>query len=414
MNVLQIHASDTGGAADAALTLHRGLRRAGHRSRLLVGRATAAHPDVVELPRAPRPRGFRLPRAAYVRAGLGDWAQRRRTLSLIEAAGVREADVIVLHNLHGGYFDYRVLPRLSARTPLVWSLHDMWALTGHCAYAYDCERWVSGCHDCPQFRLPPEERRWTEPPAVGCDRSRLLWRSKRKAYAGARLHVVVSCRWMEERVRRSILAGAASLTRIHDGVETEVYRPIERASARAALDLPAEGSVLLAFPQSGRKGGAHLLGALERTRPPGPLTVLCVGSDPAFARTHRRFPVRSLGYVHAREVLNLCFGAADLFVLPTRADNVPLSATAALAAGLPTVAFDVGGVSEVVRHMETGYLARARDEEDLARGIDLLLADAALRRRLAGACREAALRDFSAERSVGAYVSLFERVAGER
>ena len=86
----------------------------------------------------------------------------RQSLRLLEADVLREADIVHLHHLYGGAFSLEILPQLAANKPLIWTLHDMSALTGHCAYAYECTRWQTGCYDCPM--LVDEMRAYSEPP----------------------------------------------------------------------------------------------------------------------------------------------------------------------------------------------------------------------------------------------------------
>src|SRR5207249_2562667 len=96
-------------------------------------------------------------------------------------------DVFHAHNLHGGYFDLRLLPALSRRSPFVLTLHDAWLLSGHCAHSLDCERWLGGCGACPDLSLYP---------AVKRDATAQNWQQKRRIYADARLHVATPSRWL--------------------------------------------------------------------------------------------------------------------------------------------------------------------------------------------------------------------------
>lgn len=412
MNVLQIGTADTGGAATAALTIHEGIRTLGHQSKMLVGYKTTSDIDIGQIPPGSNPLIFRMRRFFYNRLGLPEWRFYKRTAALIEHPWMRNADIIMLHNLHSSFFDYRALPILSRAKPIVWGLHDMWALTGYCPYPYTCERWVTGCHHCPFYKREGIWK-WPDIPVVGMDQTRLAWRTKRKIYRQSALHVVTSCQWMKRQVERSILSDAKSISVIHDGVDTEIYRPLNKSAVRAALQLPADGLLLLTFPSRGRKGGEHLVSVLNKADVPSNTIVLSVGNQTFLEEQYSRFPVRSFGYIHSPEVLNLVYNAADLFILPTLADNVPLSITAALAAGLPSAAYDVGGVSEIVRHEQTGYLARYGDISDLAHGIETLSRDRHLRETYSFAARDLALKEFSAADTARNYLALYEKILAD-
>ena len=126
----------------------------------------------------------------------------------------------------------------------------------------------------------------------------------------------------------------------------------------------------------------------------------------------RGYPVRWVGYVNSDDLLNLCYGAADIFVLPTLADNLPLSVLDALAAGTPPVAFDVGGVPDLVRHLETGYLVPERDIKGLSEGMGFLLTNSEARLQIGENARRAAEREYSLEAYTKRYLSLYEEVLG--
>jgi len=118
--------------------------------------------------------------------------------------------------------------------------------------------------------------------------------------------------------------------------------------------------------------------------------------------------VRQLGRLSDEHLQRLAFTAADVFVFPTLADNQPLVLIEALACGTPVVSFDVGGVPEMVRHLETGYLARYKDVDDLARGIQMLLKDEDARHRMRLRCRQVAEEEYSLELQARRYMALYK------
>lgn len=401
MKIAHINTADnSGGAARAAFRLHRALNAAGHTSRMVVGWKVEPTPDTASVLA-----GGRLPKRILRRAAL--ILDRRLSLqyALLPWGGdilthpfVRDADVIHLHNLHGAFFPYRVLPRLGRIAPLVWSLHDMWAMTGHCGYSYECERWKTGCGRCPHR---------DEYPPVGLDTTALHWRLKDRTYRQAQMTIVTGSTWMASLVRQSPLLNRFPVQTIPYGTDLSVFRPLDKAQARRILGLPSEARVILFFagPEP-RKGTAYFLQALPRLQMTPPPWLLVAGGRLSGAVSG--FPIKELGHLNSDELLNLCYGAADVFVLPTVADNLPLSVLDALAAGTPAVVFDAGGLPDVVKHLETGYLVPSRDPVKLAEAIDLLLTDAALRDRLGQAARRMAEREFSIETYMQRYLSLYE------
>ena len=121
-------------------------------------------------------------------------------------------------------------------------------------------------------------------------------------------------------------------------------------------------------------------------------------------------PCRELGRLD--EVgMAVAYAAADVYVHPAIAENLPNAVVESIACGTPVVAFDVGGIPDAVRHLETGYLARPGDPRDLAHGIATLVGDEALRARLAGRCREVAVAEYGREREAQALLDVYTELA---
>ena len=307
----------------------------------------------------------------------------------------RGADVVQLHNLHGSYFSYTALPVLSRRRPIVWLLQDQWAYTGHVAYALDCERWRHGCGSCPYLG---------EYPRLARDTTALLWRLKRAVYRRSRLEIIVPSRWMLELARSSPLLARFPMHRIPHGVETDVFRPQPRDEARRRFGLPPDRPVVL-FSASDlnepRKGLHLLVEALRRMDDPPLLALAGAGKVPQEVET------AWLGAIADDALLAQAYSAADVLAVPTIADALTQTAIESIACGTPCVAFDRGGVTDVVQQGITGIQVRFGSVDDLADGLA-----AALRQRLdfAPRCREVAEREFSVELQVRRYVALYEQV----
>lgn len=382
LSVLHISDSDAGGgSAVSAYRIHSELRRGGHTSRMLVGRRQTDDPDVRFIKRGVAWR------AADRAAGAVPDALGLQYLVYPSSFGVardpwfRGADVLQLHNLHGSYFSLSALPLLTRRRPAVWRLSDMWAFTGHVAYSYDCERWRHGCGSCPYLN---------EYPPLPRDTTAILWRHKRTVYERSRLTVVAPSRWLERLARESPLLGRFPVRRIPNGVDVERFRPGDRAELKRLGGFDPERPLLLvvAPDPNDRRKGAHLLDEL-RTRIGEELVAVSGASD---------------------EELPQLYAAADVYLLPTLADNLPNTALESLAAGTPVAAFDVGGVSDAARHLETGWLAPAGDVAALAEGVRALLADDELRARLGRRAREVAEAEFGAELEARRFAELYEEL----
>jgi glycosyltransferase involved in cell wall biosynthesis len=420
MNILQINAAaDSGGAGVAMMRLHRALIAEGHQSRIVARLRRYPQPNVLTIPEALGVRQSPTHRLLNnVRMQLDAWfalpGLYGSTRQLLDSDLFKQADIVQLHNLHGFYFNYGLLPQIAECKPIVWTLHDMWPLTGHCAYAYECTRWQTGCFDCPLLR--GSGRRLVEPRPMLIDRTSQQWERKQALYQNSRLHIVTPSDWMASQVKQSILADALTIQCIPNGVDLEVFSTRDQASARQALGIPHESKVILfvaAQVIQGRKGLAYLFQALKSIHSANALTVLTVGKFGANQEQLPQYEQIHLGQISDESVLSMAYSAADLYVLPTLADNQPLTVLESLASGTPVVSFDIGGLPEIVRHMETGYLARHKDSSDLAAGMLTILEDDTLRAKMSENCRAAAVACYSLTDQACRYIELYGHAIGE-
>jgi glycosyltransferase involved in cell wall biosynthesis len=395
-SILQVNSSDVGGGAEVvSLALHRAFRALGHDVCLAVGHARSGEDGIVQIGdgRSRRSRALRDPGV------LLDVARGREDFRFPASRGVLDLppqplDVLHVHNLHGGYFDLRLLPELSARQPTVVTMHDEWLYTGHCAYTLDSERWLEGCGSCPHLDSYPGLR---------VDGTAENWQRKAALYERSRLHVVCPSAWLLERAERSMLAPAIASARvIPNGVDVELFAP-ER---RAERDEP----VVLFAAQGARtnkyKDFRTLRSALELLRDRRLLAVALGEAAPEErigAVTLRSEPFETHEEVAAR------FRGADLYVHATRADNHPLAVLEALASGVPVIASRVGGIPEQLSE-ETGVLFASGDPHGLAASMAELLDDPDRRARMGAAAAADARSRFSLDRQVNAYLDLYSEL----
>jgi glycosyltransferase involved in cell wall biosynthesis len=407
MRVLHINQSDIhGGAAIAGYRLHQGLLTQGIDSRLLVGRVDTRSELVAGIPIIhPMVNRFRFNTGRF---GF-NYINILSSFNIPKHSFFKNADVLNFHNLHTGYFNYLAIPSLTQQKPAIWTLHDMWSLTGHCAYSFECERWKIGCGKCPY----PD----TYPP-IGIDNSHLEWKLKNWVYSNSNLTIVTDSSWLAQQAKQSML-NRFSIYHIPYGLDTEAYQPLDPEQCKSALGIPSEKKVLMfgAFDvKDPRKGGDLLLKALEDL--PASLkaniVILVLGyAGDAYIQSIGLSCV-NLGYLTNDRLKCIAFSAADLFLFPTRADAFGIVAQEAAACGTPTVAFKVGGVSDIVRPGLTGYLAQPEDCKDFGQGIINLLEDKNQRMTMAKTCREIVVTEYPLELQAKRYIELYQKVLENR
>jgi glycosyltransferase involved in cell wall biosynthesis len=397
--VVVVNTADEGGGAERmSMAVLDGFAALGTETWLLVGQKRTGHPRVLTLHQSPffdyrpyaspwRRAAREVGRAAERWMGLEDFRHpySRRVLELTGPA----PDLVLCHNLHGGYFDLRALRALSRRAPVVVRLFDSWLLTGHCAYPLGCPRWRHGCGRCPDLALPPAVRR---------DATRINWRRKRRALRGAKLFVSAESEWMLDRARRSLLAPAAAGWRlIRGGVDLETFAPGSRVAARRALGL-APGALLVLFvanlgPENPFKDFATVRRAvreLARREPGRALELIAVGADGPEERLAPGAVLRRAGYVRSPERLAAFYRAADVYVHAAREETFGVSVAEALACGAPVVLAAAGGVLEAVDPGRTALVVPPGRPAELADALAALASDPSRRAALGRAGAAAA------------------------
>ncbi|PSB59042.1 glycosyltransferase family 4 protein [Chamaesiphon polymorphus] len=405
MKILHINQSDIGGgAAIAASRLHQGLLARGKSSKLLVGEALTSDPnvEVIDQNINLNKQLFRL----NGRFGLL-YINILSTFDIPKHPFYQEADILNLHNLHGsnGWFNYLALGQLTKSKPAILTLHDMWSFTGHCAYSYDCDRWKIGCGKCPY----PDRY-----PHIYADNTKLEWKLKDWVYNHANLTIVAPSQWLAAEARASML-GRYDVYCIPNGIDTEDYKPIETPECRQALGLPLDKKIIMFGAtdlNDARKGGDLLLKSLQNLPESikSETILLTFGSGGEEIAQQVGMKVVNLGYLNNDREKSIAYSAADLFIFPTRADNLPLVLQESIACGTPMVSFKIGGVPDLVRPGVTGYLAEPEDPIDLCNGIVELLKDDRLRQVMSVNCREIALAEYALHLQAQRYAELYQTI----
>ncbi len=307
------------------------------------------------------------------------------------------AKLVHLHWVGGSMLRVEELAQL--RCPIVWTLHDTWAFTGGCHYVRDCEGYKRQCGCCPQLGSQKDD-----------DYSHRLMCRKAKIFEALDITVVTPSRWLAELAKQSSLFAGKRIEVIPNGLDTDVFKPIDHQSARQYLNLPQNRAVVLFGAQwlsDPRKGGDLLCEALKQLGQPCVLLVFGEGMLPQPGASH--ISVRRLGSLADDISLAMVYSAADVFVCPSREDNLPNTVAEALACGTPCAAFAVNGLPDMIEHQRNGWLARPFDAADLADGIRWLTGHPQ-RDQLRRAAREKAVLEYSLIKMANRYTALYEDV----
>ncbi|MEI3651314.1 MAG: glycosyltransferase family 4 protein [Dolichospermum lemmermannii FEM_B0920] len=410
MKPLLLNTSDIiGGAARAAYRLHQGLKNIGVDSQMLVQNKQSDDYSVIA-PVSKLSKGIGKLTPTLDSIPLQIYPQRDRSTYSVQwlldnlAAQVAQInpDVINLHWINGGYLKIETIAKFNK--PIVWTLHDMWAFTGGCHYNGDCMNYTNSCGACPQLHSNKKK-----------DLSRWIWQRKTKAWQNLNLTIVTPSHWLAKCAASSSLLKDVRIEVIPNGLDTKQYKPIEKSVARSILGLPEDKQLILFGAMSAtsdpRKGFNFLQSALQNLSQSGwreRVELVVFGASQPKNPTELGFKSHYLGRLNDDISLSLVYAAADVFLAPSVQDNLPNTVMESLACGTPCVAFDIGGMPDMIEHQQNGYLAKAFDIEDLARGIAWVLEDKHRWVALSQRGREKVENDFTVKAQAEKYISLYQ------
>jgi glycosyltransferase involved in cell wall biosynthesis len=276
-----------------------------------------------------------------------------------------DADIIHLHWIQKEMLSIKDISKI--KKPIVWTLHDMWAFCGAEHYTMD-NRWREGYS-------------YTNRPSYesGIDLNHWTWKRKQKHWRSP-IQITTPSKWLANCVKESKLMSNWPVSVIANPLKMDIFKPINKKIARDQLNLPLDKKLILFGAVDGikdyRKGFDLLFGSLEYLKnysSTSRFELVIFGQKKSKTPLNLDLPIHYLGKITNDKNLSLIYNSADLIVVPSRQDNLPNVCLEAQACGLPIVAFNIGGLIDIVDHKKTGYLAKAFDIKDLANGINFVL-----------------------------------------
>lgn len=336
-------------------------------------------------------------------------ASTRETKRAVERIKQIKPDIIQLHCIHGYYLNYRVLFEYlkSTNIPIVWTFHDCWAFTGHCAY-FDkagCDKWLTGCEaPCPC--------KGDYPKSIFLDMSRRNYELKRELFTSIekRLTIVPVSYWLESFVKKSFLKNARVQT-IHNGINLETFKPVSTDELRNRHGLNGKHVLLgVAMPWTPRKGLGDML-KLAELLPKDKFAMILVGLDD---KQMQGLPDNVIGMKRTNNANELAayYSLASVFVNPTYEDNFPTTNLESLACGTPVITYNTGGSPEAIDE-KTGRIVEQGDVDGLkAAVVDLTnrIETTSIRRE----CTERAEQNYDANYAFKSYIELYNKIIDNR
>ena len=325
-------------------------------------------------------------------------ASRRATKRLVQQIEEIKPDIIHLHNVHGYYLNYRILFEYLNATniPLVWTLHDCWSFTGHCAHyvTASCERWKTGCSQCPLKNDYPKSF---------VDRSSRNFRLKRDLFtANKNLHLIAVCDWLGGIVAQSFFHDM-DLHVIKNGIDVNVFKP---DTARSKVGVNKKRTVLGVSSVWHKDKGLFDFYRLRESLPSN-YEIILVGLS---KKQINNLPYGISGIERTESVMDLVhlYSQSDVFVNPTYADTFPTVNLEALACGTPVITYKTGGSPEAIDD-ETGLVIEQGNVGMLAAAIKEMCENT---QDYSTKCRERAVRLLDMRDKYAEYFDVYDSIIG--
>ena len=406
MKVLHIAYSDSdGGAAIATVRLHRAMRRAGIDSRLHVV-IKCLDDQSIQGSSSPITKFASLLKNGLIRRLLklmGPVSSGLMSLNLLPSGLLKiinnsDADIVHLHWVNGETISISDIAKI--RKPIAWTLHDMWPFVG--LLHYDCATSA-------ELGQQASKAHWRK--LLNLDS--LMRQIKRKHWKNLKVNFIAPSDWMAEEWSSSAMFPNSTVRVIANTLDTGIFRPISKQLARDILGLPSHAKIILFGAMSSlsdpRKGYQFFREALSRLVSSNLAANVHLAIMGGIVKDGELFelPVTSLGTLHDEVSISLAFQAADVFVAPSLQDNLPNTVLESISSGTPVVAFEIGGMPNLIDHKKNGYLAKPFDVSDLVNGISWVIDNQNRHEFLSKNARAKALNEFSNEKIVERHLSYY-------
>lgn len=412
MKILHLNTDDSdGGAAIACYRIHQGLLSGNVSSKMLVQYKYRSDKTVVG-PTDNAARGMSLLRPPIDH--LPKLAYRKRLQKPFHAqwlpsrvpGKIRKLrpDIVHLHWICKAFVPIHALGQMPR--PIVWTLHDMWPFTGGCHYSEGCDRYQKSCGNCPQLasRQAHDISRWT-------------WGRKKKAWRNIAFTLVAPSHWIKTKIEKSSLLQNHPVEVIQNGIDLNIFRPIDRKITRSILNFPPRKKLILFIAINAdsdeRKGFQYLLPSIQAyaKTPSGQSSeLIIVGASRPLNQPNFGLNATYMGTLKDELSIAMVYAACDICIIPSIEDNLPSTIMEAMACGTPCAAFRIGGLPEMISHQVNGYLAKPRSISDLTRGIEWIVTNKNRQQLLSEASRQKAQEAYDINQTVKKYSLLYNKV----
>lgn len=333
--------------------------------------------------------------------------------NLANHQAIQNADIINIHWTVSLLSTQGIKHLLELGKPVIFTLHDLGTFTGGCHYSSGCKGYEKECLNCP----------------ILCnDKHSIPYKILKEKLETLSVYenfaAISPSSWLAEEARKSRFFQNKKVKAIANSVETEIFKPIDKSLAKKELGISADTFTLLfgvVTAKETRKGFDLLKEAIEYCKKneffadklkKGKIKILAFGEKfPALEEM--QIPIKALGEINNDKKLSLIYSAADIYILPSREDNLPNTLVESFSCGTPALGFDIGGIPELIENNKTGFLAPNFDTNELANNICYLLENDIERKKTEKKCREKAEKEYSQNIQAQNYIDFFNELLSD-
>lgn len=333
--------------------------------------------------------------------GFGSRNATKKFLARLEGI---QPDIIHLHNIHGYYLNYPALFQYIEQhnIPIVWTLHDCWAFTGHCTHFsdIDCGKWKTECYDCP--------KKGNYPRSIWKDASQENFRLKKSLFTQvSNLNLITVSDWLQGLVKQSFLS-TTSVQTIHNGVDTEIFNPKADISVKHIVDYSLDGKFVMVAASTSwaRQKGFEDYCTLSEYLAPDEVIVL-IGLPP---EKMRNLPEQVIGLPRTESIQELAawYAAADIVLNLSYLETFGLTTVEGFACGTPSIVYNATASPELLQGDRLGYIVAPGKIEEVVSAKNKIKRNT--KAYYSAHCRSAALARFDQKKQLFRYLKVYEEM----
>ena len=313
----------------------------------------------------------------------------------------KNADIIHLHWINFGFINIKDLRKI--KKPIVWTVRDMWPMTGGCHVTLDCDKYTESCGKCPQLNSSHEY-----------DLSKIIFNKKIK-YTPKDIFMVANSNWIEEILRKSFIFKDSNTRTICNNIPTKDFFPEDKTLLKEKFKLPKDKKIILIGAQDPTdfyKGFSKFIESLKYLDKEK--YFLCTFGETNDEKIKALgIEYKNFGFIKDLSELRKIYSLADVFIAPSIIESFGKTIAESMCCGTPAVCFNASGQKDIIDHKINGYLAKPYEPEDLARGIEWILEDDERRIKLGENARKKVLENFDSKIVAKQYIDLYREILGE-